>query len=410
MPTAELQFFDPDTMGDLVFAAAFVPGDPGGDSTAAVSAPAFLDSEQPSRPRKKQRLATPSTSTERPHTREPLLPVGDTRAVDVLPPKQLCNMGSFGSYLSHYRGSHSMADHNDELEPSLELERASGHSERTSNLLADLQQRNLSLSICPPDAYNYAVYMNQAAASATTHQINYMFVQQQFLLRDPRTGSIMITIDPDVAARAEMHGFTRELFDEVKNLAELEQLIATHDSLQNDARDLLQEDADDALRQLNAAFDDAASPGVESSISIPAKLSSSFRTDVMGNGKVSAFWPPLQAAMEQDFQWNEETYSALCKWSPEECKIRWQTQPNERDRWEQALMEMRQVYIILKRIDCGQGELVWGADESMKDELSCPVRRGSLSFTSMRQHAKKYAKSAGRVLDYFGICETLCNM
>ena len=76
-------------------------------------------------------------------------------------------------------------------------------------------------TIDPPDAYNYAMYANQAAASSRM-EINYVFAQQMRILREPQSGALKVTMDAQVSAGLERHGYELVVWDEVRSLAEME--------------------------------------------------------------------------------------------------------------------------------------------------------------------------------------------
>ena len=145
---------------------------------------------------------------------------------------------------------------------------------------------------------------------------------------------------------------------------------------------------------------------------MPAQLTSKFRTDVMSAGNLEMFRPLLFDAVERNVMWNAVSYAPLCEWSPDACKRAWASAESaERDRWEQAIMEMRQVYCILKRADAGEAD-VWG-DDGAPDAHA--------SYTVVRTKAKAYAKhcirsGAPAVKDaYFAECKrwvgrSVCDM
>ena len=107
-------------------------------------------------------------------------------------------MGTFGGYLNWYADKNDMPRVEPGADALNEEARAAGHTERTAAVLADHDKRKLLLSIHPPDSYNYAMYLNQAAASAS-QEVNYVFASQLRIFRDTTTGRLKLT-DESVAS------------------------------------------------------------------------------------------------------------------------------------------------------------------------------------------------------------------
>ena len=300
--------------------------------------------------------------------------------VEVVPPRHLPSMGTFGSFTIYHANSFGMDPYNQACEAMLEEQRCAGFVERTQSVFDDLDRRKLLLTMEPPEAYEYARHVMETSASSTT-QVNYLFAEQLRVMREPGTQRLIVTVDPDVGSLLDSHGYVCEPVTFIRTPAEVHQRLQQLDEAAAQAEVAqLSEQAQHALREEPVADDAGEAPPV----TMPALLSSSFRTDVMGTGCLQAFQPTLFDAVDRGVVWKGESYAPLCEWSPDACKRAWGGAA-ERDRWEQAVMEMRQVYCILRRADSGQH--VWG-DEGPPDARA--------SYTAVRAKAKAYAKACCR--------------
>ena len=316
------------------------------------------------------------------------------RGPSVMHPRSLPTMGTLGTYLVHYHGTFGM-DAFGEDEFQLEDVRASGYLDRMDSILNDHQTRKHTLTLVPPDAYNSAVYMQRVAQSAQVNQINYLFAESLQIFQDPSTGRPLITVDTAVAERLQQLGFESRQFDTVRSLAELEQRFAGFEhprvcAPETDDRDQVENsiDADEVREAVNQVLSEPPR--------IPPELTKGFRAEVIGSGNVASFRPRLLAAMKEPFEWKGQTYAPLKEWTLGECKKAWCGAGKAAcDRWEQAVMEMKQVHVFLSMH--GAGEVEWDGDGEIELASYTKVRQ------SMKAYAKRCADQGGR-LDYESLC------
>ena len=82
-------------------------------------------------------------------------------------------------------------------------------------------------------------------------------------------------------------------------------------------------------------------------------------------------------------------YSPLKLWTAIDCRAAWAAASRaERDRWDQAVMEILQAYCLLRRLD--NGEAVCEADGLA--EFMSKIRDGTATFTVMRKACKALTK------------------
>ena len=359
-------------------------------------------------PRRRRRRRQPATAVPSPGQPTNLHEQFDELMnIEVLPPKLIPNMGTFGTYLSFYRKAHDIEAHDQACETDLEELRAGGYHARTHTTYEDHNTRRLIVNLQVPDAFNNAVYMNQAAA-ASTSQTNYVFAQQLRLLRAPITGKVHITLDDAVCAGLERAGYTLCPFDEVRNIAEMEQCVAESERLmaQVEAEAEIGDDAQDGIDQLLGAIED---DDVDDEISVPPSLSPTFRATIMGTGSLAVFRVKLYAAIEERVTWDDIDYAPLREWPVQGSRVHWKqsgASDPEVDRWDQAVLEMRQVYCLLRKHE--RGDAVWDVNGVPAD-----VESARASFTTVRKAAKRWAADeakAGRALTaegYFTLCRSL---
>ena len=316
------------------------------------------------------------------------------------------NMGSFGNFTQYYRESHEMTPfESEDAEPELQELRAAQYADRMRATFEDHDTRKLLLRFDPPPIYQMAQYANQVTASAT-NQINYLFAEGLLILREPGTQRLVVTVDREVALRLEtVHGYAIEPFVELRTLADAEARVAALPASvesEQPAEAVLDEDEAELADALNALVGASADAGGGEQLSVPGALSSTFRTDVMGAGPLRAFQPLLFAAVDERCTWDGRAYAPLVDWSPGTCKQRWSdAAPAEANRWEQAVLEMRQAYCLLRRH--ALGESVWG-----ENGVPQAIRDGSASWTAVRALTKAYFKREGASGN--DMCQSACRV
>lgn len=125
-------------------------------------------------------------------------------------------------------------------------------------------------------------------------------------------------------------------------------------------------------------IDDAVDTLLNESPCIPLALASHFRTDIMSTGNVGAFRSKLSAAVRDGVQWDGQQYAALKDWTPQAMKSTWKVKP-EQDKWEQMVLEMKQVHVYLRLLDAGQ--LEWDGHGDVEQA----------SFTQVKKAVHRYA-------------------
>ena len=325
----------------------------------------------------------------------------DVRTLEVCRPREMLNRNSFGMILLSYRSSHSMlhpAAFLSETQRDQEDERAAGHEQRMQAMLDELRTRKLLLSVCTPDAYNHALYLNSMAQQSRQQQINYVFADSLRIVRHPSTGETMITHDPEVAAALVAAGYVEQPFSQVKSTLEMQKLL-----LEKEQDQVMAAAAQDAARRIAAAGTSPAQmpdqqEAAEAMASllaqpeIPTTLASDFRVQVMGDGNVGRFGSSLKAAVESKVVWQGKDYSPLMMWSVAACKGAWAAAGDaELVKWEQTVMEMLQAYCLLRRLE--NREAVCDAPELA--DFVCKIRDGTASFTVIRKACKTLTKVRG---------------
>ena len=301
----------------------------------------------------------------------------DSCFVDIVPftPSTTAAMDdvAFGSFTQHHRESYDMApfDTCDETE----LQELYAAHMRAAAFEDDIRSR-----FDPPPVYQVAQYASHL------NQINYTLIN--YVLREPGSGALVVTVDRTVALQLEsVHGYTIEPFHELRTLTDVEARVA---SLSHVVTEGVQSaDAADEAGIVEALAGLVDSAPVSGEGSVPAALSSTFRTDVMGTGPLRAFQAVLFTAVEERCTWRGRAYAPLCDWAPSQCKQQWRdAAPAEVNRWEQAVLEMRQAYCLLRMH--ALGESVWG-----ENGVPQGVSDGTASWTAVRKLTKAYFRVGG---------------
>jgi hypothetical protein len=328
--------------------------------------------------------------------------IADIEALAITPPRQLKDMGTFGSFVTAYKHHHEMEAINTREEAKLQDERAGGHDERMEWLLDEYDRRHLNLTIDPPDAFSYALQVQQQAVAVNHAQINYIFADALQVFTDPHSGRLIITVDADTARQLEREGCTAHEFDQVRTPFEAERHCG---ALRANAEGDMARLAEQAQQQLEVDTNapEPLEPPTEpiAPPTLPTALASKFREDVMGTGHLATLKPNLVSAIEGMCVWREQTYAPLRDWHPAACKAAWAgATEKERGRWEQAVMEMRQAYCFLKAADANVS--VWHEHEEAKEAYE----NGRVGWTVLRKAAKAWGvQHAVGVKDgYYAMC------
>ena len=280
-----------------------------------------------------------------------------------------------------------------EPEAALEEERALGFHERTQAIYDDQDRRKLLLTMEPPELYEMASYMHATQQSATT-QVNYLFAENLRVFREPDSGRLVITIDPEVSTRLEAHGYELVAHDIIRTTGEMELRLAAVEAeraaaeLERTTAELAQLHVQ-AMQQMHQETVGNDTPAV----SIPPQLFTEFRTDVMTDGNLAAFAAPLMHVVEQEFTWQGRVWSPMSEWSPAACKELWGgLEKQVLDKCEQTVNDMRLVYCMVKRHEAGTSwEAILGCGA---DGVNAKVTQGTASWTQMRKEARSCAKRA----------------
>ena len=237
--------------------------------------------------------------------------------------------------------------------------------------------------------------MQRVADSARTNQINYLFAESLHIFQDPTTGRALITVDSAVAEQYRQLGYQPLEFDTVRSLAELEHRAA---GIEHRRAPEVDNGAELEAEIQHDTVQEAVDQVLAEPPRIAHELTKVFRNDVMGAGNVSSFWPRLRAAVKEPFAWQGQTYAPLMEWTQSACKEVWKDKDKaERERWEQAVMEMKQVHVFLSMHAAGEVEWDVGANGCIESASFTKVR------SAMKAFAKQCALSGGR-LDYESLC------
>ena len=145
----------------------------------------------------------------------------------------------------------------------------------------------------------------------------------------------------------------------------------------------------DVVAAVDALGVEAAAEALLAQPIIPSRLDESFRSEVFLGRNLAMFGPRLRAAVESSLSWGGTVYSPLKLWTAIDCRAAWAAASRaERDRWDQAVMEILQAYCLLRRLD--NGEAVCEADGLA--EFMSKIRDGTATFTVMRKACKALTK------------------
>ena len=262
-------------------------------------------------------------------------------------------MGSFGSYAVWYAHEHSLGVPEEESARKVELQdsQAAQHDARMKADQEDMQQRKLTLGVMPPlnQPVNSLFQVrdgNSAGLSPiATVTNNYLFATQVAVYEaiDPQGRvSRLITCSDEVKARADADGLQRVSLEEVKSETEY---LAWLTRIQQGS--LQAGDLPDGV-----AEGDGRAEGEGSSPGIPGELTKSFRNEVIGDGSALAVQQVLFDVMEREFSWQGKPCAAIGLWERTACKKLWEGKTGIGG-WEQAVLELKQVYAVLKAKSLG---------------------------------------------------------
>ena len=154
----------------------------------------------------------------------------------------------------------------------------------------------------------------------------------------------------------------------------------------------------DVAAAIDALDDEAAAEALHARPKIPFRLDGLFRAEVFVGRNLAVFGPKLRAAVESSLTWRSTMYSPLKLWTAAECRAAWAAaDQGERDTWEQTVMEILQVYCLLRRFD--NAEAVCKADELVG--FMPKIMDGTATFTIMRMACKALSNLPGACKDTY---------